>query len=147
MPFVIGPYLRNLFWRSARKLYLFSPIRFSGAVAVIPDGGRFLVIDRADRLGYCFPGGLSKRGEPEQETIRRELLEETGLALASARFLFRYPETGGFSEFTSVYEATATGEIRPSSEGVPLWLTLAEIQARPYPPQAPVLDYIRNSNE
>ncbi len=131
--------------RGLRALYRRSPAfaRRSGAVVIIRDGDRFLLIERADKLGMCFPGGRGKPGEPEEETIRRELLEETGLTLVNPRFLFRYRETGGLSEFTSVYAGTASGQLRSSWEGKPHWLQLEEIEAKLYVPQRPVLEYVK----
>jgi 8-oxo-dGTP pyrophosphatase MutT (NUDIX family) len=136
-------YLRSKF---ARVLYRCFPVyKMNGAVGVLRRGDQILVIDRADSMGYCFPGGLSKRNEPGEETVRRELLEETGLVMTGAQFLFRYPETGGFSEFTSVYAVSAEGELRSSSEGRPLWLTPAAIEARIYRPQTAVLEYLNGN--
>ncbi len=138
---------RLLYLRSkvARILYRWFPVyKMSGAVGVLRQGGRILVIERADSMGYCFPGGLSKRNETGEETVRRELLEETGLLMTSARFVLQYPETGGFSEFTSVYEITAEGELRGSGEGRPVWLTLSEIESGIYRPQMAVLELLRS---
>ncbi len=146
------PYLSEL-WRSflqrcsqvLRVLYRHAPAfaRRDGAVIIIRDGDRLLLIERADGLGMCFPGGRGKPGEPEVDTIRRELLEETGLALGASRFLFRYRETGGLSEFTAVYEGQASGQLRSSWEGTPHWLRLSEVEANLYAPQRPVLDYLK----
>jgi 8-oxo-dGTP pyrophosphatase MutT (NUDIX family) len=128
----------------ARVLYRWFPVyKMNGAVGVLRRGDRILAIERADTLGYCFPGGLSKRHEPGEETVRRELLEETGLTMTGARFLYRYAETGGFSEFTAVYEITAEGEVRESNEGRPVWLTLSEIEARIYRPQIAILEFLK----
>lgn len=115
----------------------------NGAVGVLRRGDQILVIDRADTMGYCFPGGLARRHESGEETVRRELLEETGLTMTGARFLFRYAETGGFSEFTTVYEITAKGEVRGSGEGRPAWLTVSEIEARIYRPQIAILEFLK----
>jgi 8-oxo-dGTP pyrophosphatase MutT (NUDIX family) len=135
---------RLLYLRSkiARTLYRWLPIKMNGAVGVVRSGDKFLLIQRADGMGYCFPGGLARRHEAAEETVRRELLEETGLRLTAARFLFRYPETGGFSEFTSVYEISAQGELRGSGEGTPGWLTLSQLATAIYEPQRPVLKFL-----
>jgi 8-oxo-dGTP pyrophosphatase MutT (NUDIX family) len=138
---------RLLYLRSkiARALYRWFPVyKMTGAVGVLRRGDLILVIDRADSMGYCFPGGLSRRNESGEQTVRRELLEETGLTMTAARFLFRYAETGGFSEFTSVYEISAVGDVRGSGEGRPLWLTIHDIEARLYPPQTAVLTFLKD---
>ncbi len=44
------------------------------------------------------PAGMIERGEPAVETARRELLEETGYAAASLRFLFSMYSSPGFCE-------------------------------------------------
>lgn len=137
---------RYLYLRSkiARVLYRWFPIyKMNGAIGVLHREDRILVIDRADSMGCCFPGGLSKRNESGEQTVRRELLEETGLTMTGSRFLFRYAETGGFSEFTSVYEITADGKPRGSSEGRPMWLTLSEIERRIYRPQTAVVEFLK----
>ena len=138
---------RYLYFRSkwARVVYRHFPIfgRLNGAVVIIRKGDCYLVIERADGHGYCFPGGICKRNEPGDQAARRELLEETGLVLTGSRMLFRYRESGGFSEFTEVHEGTATGELKASAEGIPRWLPPDEIERGIYRPQQPVLDYLK----
>lgn len=56
-----------------------------GAVAVIVESGRFLVIRRSQHvvapLMHCFPGGGIEAGESEQEALVREIDEELGAAI------------------------------------------------------------------
>lgn len=40
--------------------------------------------------GLTFPAGIIEPGEPAEDAIRRELLEETGYAAGGAHFLGRY---------------------------------------------------------
>ncbi len=57
------------------------PVR-RGVVAVIPRGGRLLVIRRSQHVvaprAFCFPGGGIEAGETEPEALVRELVEELG---------------------------------------------------------------------
>ena len=57
------------------------PWRFSVSVsgAVISDDGELLAIERRDNGHWEPPGGLVDPGESLQETLVREVLEETGL--------------------------------------------------------------------
>jgi len=57
-----------------------------GAVAVLrrPDG-RVVFVDQRHSHGWALPGGLLRRGEPAAEALVREVCEEIGLDLASAR--------------------------------------------------------------
>jgi len=57
-----------------------------GAVAVLrrPDG-RVVFVDQRHSDGWALPGGLLRRGEPAAEALVREVCEEIGLDLASAR--------------------------------------------------------------
>ena len=72
-----------------------SPLDSDGVFIVplrtAPDGRR-LVMTREFRIPlgtyeYSFPAGLGEAGESAETSIRRELLEETGLALTKLRLL------------------------------------------------------------
>lgn len=57
--------------------------------------GKLLLIHRF-RQGaeyYVFPGGGVEEGETWQEALAREMLEETGLALISYRYLYQSVDT------------------------------------------------------
>jgi (d)CTP diphosphatase len=60
----------------------FSP---RGAVAVVFEGGRFLVIRRSPHVvapwAYCFPGGAIECGESVEEALVREIREELGTVI------------------------------------------------------------------
>ena len=66
-----------------------APIRKHGVVAVILRGERFLVIRRSQHVRapgmHCFPGGGIEPGEAEPDAVRRELLEELGVACRPLR--------------------------------------------------------------
>jgi 8-oxo-dGTP diphosphatase len=138
-----------MYWiwsRSARRIYswfpVFGPLR--GSIGIIESGGAYLVIDRSDGLGFCFPGGVANRAEGEVEALRRELREETGLILIDAQELFRFESNTDVPAVTSVFRATVAGTVRASWEGKPCWLTLAELErTKVFEAQQPVITYLK----
>src|SRR5215510_8052703 len=79
--------------RPLRRLYarLFNA-RFSataGAI-VMDDSGRLLLLKHVFRAGsgWGIPGGFIHAGEQPEEAVRRELREEVGLELESAKLVF-----------------------------------------------------------
>jgi 8-oxo-dGTP pyrophosphatase MutT (NUDIX family) len=113
-----------------------------GSVAVVRRGNTFLVLDRSDGLGLAFPGGLALPWESDEKTLNREVEEETGLRLSSYTLLFRYDNARPYPARVSVYRAQAEGGLRPSWEGIPLWVKLADLQPRLMPNQRIILERI-----
>jgi 8-oxo-dGTP diphosphatase len=139
---------RRLFWVAARTcvaLYrrfpLFGTLRASNAI--IQRDQQFLVIQRNDGRGVCLPGGLANRNETEEETLRREVMEETGLRVTGQELRMRYHSTADVPCDISVFEVQATGELKNSWEGSPQWMTVAEIEPRILQSQYPVLELLR----
>lgn len=65
-----------------RKLIGHRPLILVGSVVIIiNDNNQILLQRRVDRNKWGLPGGLMELGESTEETARREVLEETGLAL------------------------------------------------------------------
>ncbi len=61
-----------------------------GVGAVIVSGGRVLLVRRATeplRGEWSIPGGLLELGEPLREGVRREAMEETGVAVEPGEVL------------------------------------------------------------
>jgi 8-oxo-dGTP pyrophosphatase MutT (NUDIX family) len=60
-----------------------------GAVAVIPQQDRLLVIRRSQQVvapgAYCFPGGAIEPGESEEVALVRELREELNVEILPVR--------------------------------------------------------------
>ncbi len=121
---------------------LFGPFR--GAIAIIQSGHLYLVLDRSDGLGLCFPGGLAHWREMSLETARRELLEETGLDLISAERLFEYESDVDVPAITTVFRGVARGQLRESWEGTPRWISLQEMEPNKiFSAHAPVIEYLK----
>ena len=146
MTLAIQRRVHRLCSRAARRLYGLFPIfgRLRGAIAIIQCGNRYLVIDRSDGLGLSFPGGVAAWGESDLATVRRELLEETGLILIAAEELFEFESDVDLPAVTTVFRGEAEGQIRGSWEGTPQWISLAEIEAgEVFSPHQPVFDYLK----
>lgn len=82
-------------------VYYFNP---SAAVACIIEDkdGNILVVKRAKEPAkgtLDLPGGFCDMFETAEETARREVLEETGLELASLQYLFSVPNIYLYSGF------------------------------------------------
>lgn len=60
--------------------------------AIIRNGDNVLLVlkNKKGRQYYSTPGGHMKEGETEMETLRRELMEETGYEVTAARHLFEF---------------------------------------------------------
>lgn len=58
-------------------------------MCMVYKGDKILVIDRvkSDWPGLSFPGGHVEKGETLEESVIREMKEETGLTLHSVKFL------------------------------------------------------------
>ena len=139
---------RLLFWmlsRSGVAIYsrapIFGPLR--AAVAVLRKDDLFLIIDRSDGRGLSFPGGLAFPWETDEQTVRREVLEETGLHIQNSRLLFEYKSSADVPCIISVFQAEASGDLAESWEGSPLWLSLNEIRPLLLPSQREIIDRIR----
>jgi 8-oxo-dGTP pyrophosphatase MutT (NUDIX family) len=138
---------RCLFWiavRTSFALYrrvpLFGTLRAS--IAIIQRGQQFLVIQRNDGRGLSLPGGLAGWKEAEEETLRREVLEETGLRVIGQELRMHYHSTTDVPCDISVFEVQATGELEDSWEGSPRWMTMAELEPRMLKSQRPVLELL-----
>ncbi|NBO57062.1 MAG: NUDIX domain-containing protein, partial [Actinobacteria bacterium] len=62
------------------------------ALAMILHDGKLLIVERKDQNPqwdhkWEFPGGKVEVGETHHQTVKREVLEETGIALNETRFL------------------------------------------------------------
>lgn len=77
----MSDYIKDL-----RKLVGNRPLILTGAsVLLIDEKKRVLLQQRTDNGLWGLPGGLMEPGETIEETARREVYEETGLAVTDLR--------------------------------------------------------------
>lgn len=80
-------------------VYYFNPR--AAVVAVIRDEkGRLLVARRAHEPAkgtFDLPGGFTECGETAEQSLCREVMEETGITIQSARYLFSEPNIYPYS--------------------------------------------------
>lgn len=68
---------------------LMPAIRNSARAVIVRDGAVLLQVCRdGERLFHLLPGGTQEFGEPLDATVRREVLEETGLTIRVERLLW-----------------------------------------------------------
>jgi len=140
---------RRLFWvvsrlafAAYRRLPVFGTLR--SAVGIIRRGpDHYLAIDRSDGRGLGLPGGLARRRESDEEAVKREIAEETGLSAARVEFVFRCPISEPIAANIAVFRVTADGNLRGSWEGEPQWVTLAELRSRITVSQRPIVEQLK----
>jgi ADP-ribose pyrophosphatase/8-oxo-dGTP diphosphatase len=148
LPTALDDVKRRIFWMFARicftlyrRLPLFGTLR--AAIGIIQRDNKFLVIHRNDGRGLCFPGGISSWRETAEETLRREILEETGLSVTGKELKLKYYSDADVPCNISVFAVQASGELKNSWEGSPQWMTAAEIEPSLLPSQRPVLELLK----
>lgn len=146
MPESVPAQRRAFFWLSQLvvatygRFPIFGPVRSS--VGLIRKGDQWLTVERADRRGKCFPGGVAVPWESNEECLRREVEEETGLQVTGCRLLFEYFDKKFIPGSICVYEAQAEGELKESWEGIPEWISLDALAPRIFPAQHVILGYL-----
>jgi 8-oxo-dGTP pyrophosphatase MutT (NUDIX family) len=148
LPTVLDDVKRRIFWVIARTCFtlyrcfpLFGTLR--AAIGIIQRDDKFLVIHRNDGRGLCFPGGMSSWRELADDTLRREILEETGLSVTGKELKLEYYSDADVPCNISVFTVQASGELKNSWEGTPQWMTADEIEPALVLSQQPVLELLR----
>jgi 8-oxo-dGTP pyrophosphatase MutT (NUDIX family) len=148
LPTVLDDFKRRVFWMVARTCFtlyhwfpLFGTLRAS--IGIIQREGKILIIHRNDGRGLSLPGGISKWQESEEETLAREILEETGLSVTGKELKLHYFSDSDVPCNIAVFEVEASGELKNSWEGSPQWKTVAEIEPYLLPSQHAVLDLLK----
>ena len=85
--------------------------------AVVQSASGVLLSVRSDLRGWELPGGNPRPGESDEAALRREVREETGLAVEPLRRVGDYVRTGFRPHTARVYLCrVAGGRLRPSRE-------------------------------
>lgn len=100
----------------------------------VTDGqGRWLMMERNDPHypGVIFPGGHVEAGESFQESVIREIHEETGLVIDGPRLHgIKHWVEDGMHWIVLLYTAERfTGQLQSSSEGNIFWASRDEVMS------------------
>ena len=100
-------------------------------MCMLRDGDRVLVQDRRDPAwpGITFPGGHVEQGESFTDAVIREVLEETGLTIASPRLVgIKDWFSAGKRYVVLLYRADRfSGTLHSSEEGDVWWESLDKL--------------------
>lgn len=88
---------------------------------------------------WSVPGGRVESGETDEQAVRREIAEETGLLVDVGALVGRVERSGGPGVVYEIYDHDATladsqhpGDARAADDAADLkWVTLAEMNALP----------------
>ena len=107
---------------------------FGCVCMIVEKKGQFLLIEQPGGV-LAFPGGFMKWRESPEHALIREGKEETGLELRPGKLVGFQPGIcqglHQMSTLTLIYQGEVIGgDLRPSSEGHPLWLSADELSTR-----------------
>ena len=141
-------------------------IRVSARAVVVQDGN-LLLNCFGDGLYYNFPGGGIEEGETALEAVVREVLEESGLAVAVEKHLFTFEfepghcnDTNGNVHHISVFfrcrlldgtdiappSVPDANPLDSSITSVAKWVPISELHATPFVPEMiyePLMRYFK----
>jgi 8-oxo-dGTP diphosphatase len=103
----------------------------SAGGAVVRDDGRMLAIKRADNGEWVLPGGIVELDEDPRETVRREVLEETGVTVEPGRLTGVYKNMR-LGVVSLVFRCRpVSGAAQPTAEASQVaWLDRAQVTGR-----------------
>ena len=126
---VLPSYAKIAWWGWVRpRLHPRDPVLVVYQAVILSERGVLLTV-RSDLRGWELPGGHAGPAETGGEALRREVLEETGVAVVVERLVGDYERTGFLPHTARVYRCRpVSGAPQPSLE-TPV--------VRWFPPEAP----------
>jgi 8-oxo-dGTP diphosphatase len=103
----------------------------SAGGAVVRDDGRMLAIKRADNGEWVLPGGIVELDEDPRDTVRREVLEETGVTVEPGQLTGVYKNMR-LGVVSLVFRCRpVSGAAQPTTEASEVaWLDGAQVTGR-----------------
>lgn len=103
----------------------------SAGAAVIREDGRMLAIKRADNGEWVLPGGIVELDEDPRDTVRREVLEETGVTVKPVQLTGVYKNMR-LGVVSLVFRCRPlSGVAQPTAEAIEVaWLDIAQVTGR-----------------
>jgi 8-oxo-dGTP diphosphatase len=110
--------------------------RRSAILVALDDRGRVLLVRQRGGFfagEWLLPGGGIEPGETAEEAMRREVLEETGLAVSDAAEVARYEVRSGDARGeVTMFRGGVSGEVRVGGDGEPVrWASVDRRGAHP----------------
>ncbi|THF83934.1 NUDIX domain-containing protein [Deinococcus sp. KSM4-11] len=112
--------------RTLRARIGHAPVNWAGVCALVVNAdGEVLLQRRTDTAGWGTPGGIAELGEALEDTLRRELLEATGIVprepllftvISGPDTFVRLPNGDEYYQITSVYVIRAWNGL-PRADG------------------------------
>ncbi|MBO0789363.1 MAG: NUDIX hydrolase [Ktedonobacteraceae bacterium] len=126
--------LAGLIFRIIALLTLGQISPILSACVIIERDGQFLLIDRADGLGYTIPGGIVRYRETLEQCVLREACEETGyqVTINGIVGIYSAPDRDPRLRAVSIaYRGSiVAGTEHGSGEGQPCWHAPDEVFGR-----------------
>src|SRR5947209_18717463 len=104
------------------------------ACVIIEQDGKFLLINRSDGMGYTIPGGIVRYKETVEQSVLREVREETGYTVTLDGIVGVYSRLGRDPRFRAASIAyrgsIGSGTIEDSCAGKACWREPGEVFGR-----------------
>ena len=152
---VVPDYARIAWWGlvpprlgGEQPLVVSQAVILSGDPGADPATCRVLLAVRSNLRGWELPGGTPIEGETPEQTLRREVLEETGCEVSVERHVGDYVRTGFRPHTARVYVCRIrSGTPTPSSETpVVRWFDVAQLPETIFPWfRRPLADALRGA--